>query len=324
MQAIQARMQDFPLTLHHVLWRMERLSPRRAIVTHTPAGTQRTTHGEVAARVHRLAYALAALGVQPGDRVATLAWSNHRHLELYCGVPCIGAVLHTLNLRLSPDQLAFIVNDAGDSFVSSSTPVAGAGAGRLPRPHPFAAPGRGARRGVRGVARRRSRSPRYRVTELLADERTPSAHVLHLRHHRAPQGRRLHPPRDLPALLGASTVDVLGICERDVILHIVPMFHANAWCVPFAAGDERRHPDLRRAQPAAARHHRDRARTRRSRWSARCPRSGSPSRRMLEKEPQWDISSIRCIPIGGSAAPRTLIELFDKKYGGLRCSTPGA
>src|SRR5205085_2489124 len=115
--AMEGLMQDFPLTLHHILWRVERLFPRKEIVTLRAGGLHRTTFGSLATRTRQLANALIRLGVKPGDRVATLAWNNHRHLEIYYAVPCIGAVLHTLNLRLSPDQLTFIANDAGDSIV---------------------------------------------------------------------------------------------------------------------------------------------------------------------------------------------------------------
>src|SRR5881394_3978696 len=111
-------MQDFPLTLQHVHGRAERLFPRKEIVSKTASGgLHRTTWGEVSARARRAAAALARLGVQRGDRVATLAWNHSRHLELYLAVPCMGAVLHTLNLRLSPDQLAFVINDAEDAVV---------------------------------------------------------------------------------------------------------------------------------------------------------------------------------------------------------------
>src|SRR5207302_132062 len=74
-------------------------------------------YGDFVTRVHRIAHVLSQLGVKRGDRVATLAWNNDRHLELYYAVPCAGAVLHTLNLRLSADQLAYIANDAGDSVI---------------------------------------------------------------------------------------------------------------------------------------------------------------------------------------------------------------
>src|SRR6195256_5776968 len=110
-------MQDYELSLQHVLWRLERLHQRKEIVTKQEQGVHRTTNGQMVPRINRLAGALKRLGVKPGDRVATLAWNNYRHLELYYAVPCMGAVLHTLNLRLFPQHLEFVINDAEDKVL---------------------------------------------------------------------------------------------------------------------------------------------------------------------------------------------------------------
>ncbi|MGI8856829.1 MAG: AMP-binding protein, partial [Thermomicrobiales bacterium] len=80
---MEQTMQDYPLTVQHVLWRVEKLFRRKEIVTKRESGVHRYTYGDFAGRVHQLAHALEALGVRPGDRVATLAWNNYRHLELY-------------------------------------------------------------------------------------------------------------------------------------------------------------------------------------------------------------------------------------------------
>src|SRR4051812_2903086 len=106
--------QDYPLTIQHVLWRVEKLFSRKEIVTKRETGIHRYTYGDFAGRVKQLANVLTELGINPGDRVGTLAWNNYRHLELYYAIPCMGAVLHTLNLRLFPEQLAFVINDAAD------------------------------------------------------------------------------------------------------------------------------------------------------------------------------------------------------------------
>src|SRR5579864_3679537 len=121
-EAVEGLMQDYELGLQHVLWRLERLHPGKEIVTKRDDGVHRTTNGEMVPRINRLAGALKRLGVKAGDRVATLAWNNNRHLELYYAVPCMGAVLHTLNLRLFPQHLEFIINDAADKvlFVDQS------------------------------------------------------------------------------------------------------------------------------------------------------------------------------------------------------------
>src|SRR3989442_1547824 len=99
--AVEGLMQDYELSLQHVLWRLERLHQKKEVVTKQEQGLHCTTNGEIVRRVNRLAGALKRIGVKPGDRVATLAWNNYRHLELYYAVPCMGAVLQTLNLGLT-------------------------------------------------------------------------------------------------------------------------------------------------------------------------------------------------------------------------------
>src|SRR5438128_3357774 len=118
-------MQDYELTMQHVMRRMERLHGRSEIVTKRDQGVHRMTNAELVPRVNRLAGALKRLGVKPGDRVATLSFNNSRHLELYYAVPCMGAVLHTLNLRLFPQHLEFIVNDAQDKVLFVDQPLVG-------------------------------------------------------------------------------------------------------------------------------------------------------------------------------------------------------
>src|SRR5579884_923286 len=108
-------MMNYPLTLTHILERAAKLYARKEIASRMPdGGMHRYTYADFHRRVHRLAHVLRQLGIQEGDRVGTLCWNSSRHLELYFAVPCSGAVLHTLNLRLSPDQLAFIINHAED------------------------------------------------------------------------------------------------------------------------------------------------------------------------------------------------------------------
>src|SRR5580704_1831535 len=115
-------MMDFPLTLNHLLERSAKLFPRKEIVSRMPGGMHRYSYARFHERVHRLAAVLEQLAVKPGDRVGTLCWNTYRHLELYFAIPCYGAVLHTLNLRLPSDQLAYIINHAGDKaiFVDAS------------------------------------------------------------------------------------------------------------------------------------------------------------------------------------------------------------
>src|SRR2546428_3991010 len=107
----------YPLTLPAMLERAERYFPHKEVVSRTASGIFRYTYREYGERVRRLAGALLALGVRKGDRIATLAWNQHRHLEAYFAIPSIGAVLHTCNLRLPPTHLAHIVNHAEDRIL---------------------------------------------------------------------------------------------------------------------------------------------------------------------------------------------------------------
>src|SRR5258708_35343364 len=114
---MQGLMMNTPLTLTPLLERAARLFPRKEIASRVETGVHRYTYADFHARVHRLAWALARMGIKPGDRVGTLCWNSYRHLELYFAVTCYGAVLHTLNLRLASDQLAYIINHADDRVI---------------------------------------------------------------------------------------------------------------------------------------------------------------------------------------------------------------
>jgi len=114
---MQGLMMDYPLTLQYVLHRAVQLFSRKEIVTETESEPHRYTYAEWGKRVAKLAHALKQAGVQEGDRVATLAWNTYRHFELYFAIPCMGAVLHTLNIRLFAEQLSYIINNAEDKII---------------------------------------------------------------------------------------------------------------------------------------------------------------------------------------------------------------
>src|SRR5918996_1012104 len=114
---MQGLMQDFPLTLEHIFSRAEKLWPKKRIVTATASGIDRITYEAFCERTRRLGGVLASLGISDDGRVGTFAWNTQRHLELYFAVPCTGRVLHTLNIRLFPDQLTYIANHAEDEVV---------------------------------------------------------------------------------------------------------------------------------------------------------------------------------------------------------------
>ena len=110
-------MMDRPLLIRDIARRAERLFGDREIVSRTHDGVERSTYGEVVSRARRLASSLTELGVRPGDRVGTFGWNSRRHLELYLAVPSMGAVLHTLNIRLFEDDLRYIVAHAEDKVI---------------------------------------------------------------------------------------------------------------------------------------------------------------------------------------------------------------
>jgi fatty-acyl-CoA synthase len=118
-QILPSLMQDdFPLTLHHIRRALRANRPDATVATLTDPGVvERASFAEVSDRVDRLARALGSLGIKQGDRVGTFAWNNQRHLELYFAIPCVGAVLHTLNVRLFAEQLTYIANHAEDRVI---------------------------------------------------------------------------------------------------------------------------------------------------------------------------------------------------------------
>ena len=115
---MRGTMMDFPLTLPAILERSGKLFRRVEIVSRRPdRSIVRTTYGDFYGRARRLAGALTKLGLRPGDRVASMMWNHSGHLEAFFGVPCAGGILHTLNLRLHPHEIATIVNHAADRFL---------------------------------------------------------------------------------------------------------------------------------------------------------------------------------------------------------------
>src|SRR3981081_2627547 len=115
--ALPSTMSDQPLSIRTIFEHAMKSHPRKQIVSRDGGQGLGFPSAEVGKRVARLANALRTLGVVPGDRVASFAWNGHRHLELYYAVPMIGAVLHTVNIRLFPDQAAFVLDHAGDKIV---------------------------------------------------------------------------------------------------------------------------------------------------------------------------------------------------------------
>jgi fatty-acyl-CoA synthase len=301
-------MQDFPLTLHHVLWRAEKLFAKKEIATKTADGMHRYTYADLARRVHRLAHALVKMGVKPGDRVATLAWSNYRHLELYYAIPLIGAVLHTLNLRLSPDQLAYIANDAGDSlmFVDETLVPLFEGfrdrvtslRGAIVLNHEYEAL-------IDGMPDRFD-WPQF-------DENTAAAMCYTSGTTGSPKGVVYSHRSTVLHSMALLQVDTLGISEKDVILPIVPMFHANCWGLPYGAamcGAKIVFPDRWMGDAETAIHL---ALTEHATFLGGVPTIWVGVLQKLADRQLPDVKTVMC---GGSAIPRAVMEAMDAR--GLR------
>src|SRR5438105_10940839 len=237
-------MQDYDLTLQHVLWRIEKLFRRKEVVTKREQGVHRISYGDLVPRINQLAGALKRLGVKPGDRVATLAWNNWRHLELYYAIPCMGAVLHTLNLRLFPKDLEFVIKDADDTilFVDRTlVPILNQLAGKLPSVKQIVlmtdgepAPENQLGKMLDYEALLKAESPEFAWPVL--EERNAAAMCYTSGTTGNPKGVVYSHRSQFIHTMGVLQGDNLALQENDSLLPVVPMFHANSWGLPYAAG----------------------------------------------------------------------------------------
>jgi fatty-acyl-CoA synthase len=236
-------MQDRPLVLPHIFHRAEQLFGHKTMVTARCGGDEtRTTIAEWALRVRRLATALDGLGVPPDARVATFCWNTARHLELYLAAPCTGRVLHTLNIRLFPDQLAYVANHAEDDVVfvdRSLLPVFWPLRERLTTVRHVVVIDDGADHpvpeGVLDYEELLAAATPFDGRFVVDDEHRAAAMCYSSGTTGNPKGVVYsHRSTLLHSLIGL-TVDGLGLAERDVLMPVVPMFHANAWGLPYGA-----------------------------------------------------------------------------------------
>jgi len=240
--SIVTTMMDYPLTLQYAADRAKNYFANREIVTLTADGYDRTTYGQVYDRARQMASALEKLGIKQGDRVGTLAWNTSRHFELYLGVPCMGAVLHTLNLRLPLDQLTFIINDAADRVIfidADLMPILEKVAGQIPSVEYVVVMNGHASPTAEGLPKMldyeellATGSPDYTWPEV--DERAPAAMCYTSGTTGNPKGVVYSHRSSLLHALTVTQADTIALSERDVAMPLVPMFHVNCWGLPHA------------------------------------------------------------------------------------------
>jgi len=324
---VRSTMMDVPLTVTGIMRYGTALYGGREVVTCTGDGTRRQTYAYTGARAARLANALRTLGVDGDQRVATLMWNNAEHLEAYLAIPSMGAVLHTLNLRLDPGQLTYIANHAADDIIICNDTLVPLLAQVLPQADTVrhvvvTGPAEALAAHAEKLARPGVQVHSYE--ELLAaepetfdwpdlDERSAAAMCYTSGTTGMPKGVVYSHRSAYLHSMGVCTGNSLGMSEHDRVLPVVPMFHANAWGLAYAAimsGADLIMPD-RFLQP-------------------------EPLARLIEAERPtlagavptiWngllqhvrahggDLSSLRMVPCGGSAVPRSLMEAFEKELG---------
>ncbi len=311
----------YQLTLPAMLERAERVFPEKEIVSRTAAGIFRYTYRDYGQRVRKLASALAALGVRRGDRVATLAWNQHRHLEVYFAAPCMGAVYHTLNLRLPPVHLIHVINHAADKVVMVDLdllPLLEAIAPQLETVRHYVIMSDGSDLPQTKLPNAKSyealvaaAEPRQQWPEL--DEWAAAGMCYSSATTGMPKGvTYTHRALWLHSMV-LCLADTVGLSEKDTAMCIVPMFHANAWGIPFAAvwmGAKQVLPGPRPDPRVFCELIQDEQVT----ITAGVPTIWMAVLAFLEKE-RYDLSSLNRVVCGGSAPPRALIEAFEKRLG---------
>jgi fatty-acyl-CoA synthase len=309
-------MQDFPLSITSLFEHGRRIHGDAEVITWTDAGPVTASFAEVGDRADQLASALTRLGIARGDRVGTFCWNNQTHLEAYLAVPSMGAVLHTLNIRLFPEQLAYVINHAQDRVIivdGSLVPLLAKVRDQLTTVEHIVVAGDDAD-GALG--------PTLDYETLLAAER-PGFDYPRLPEQSAaamcytsgttgnPKGVAYSHRSTYLHSFGIVSAQAMAFSQDDRLLLIVPMFHANAWGMPYAGwsvgADLVMPQQFLQGGPLA-----EIIESTRPTYSGAVP---TVLNDILHNRPDADLSSLRGIVCGGSAVPRSLIEGFEDTYG---------
>ncbi|HVV74596.1 MAG TPA: fatty acid--CoA ligase [Mycobacteriales bacterium] len=323
---MRSTMQDFPLSIGAILRFGEQVFGDSEVVTLTEGGARRRrSFAESAARAARLANGLRELGIDGDQRVATFMWNNAEHLEAYLAVPSMGAVLHTLNIRLFPEQVVYIAQHAEDGVVivdDSLIPVFAKVLPDLTTVHTVLVSGDGDRSALEGAGKQilsyedvlASSSESFDWSEDV-DERSAAAMCYTSGTTGNPKGVVYSHRSCWLHSMSICTGNNNNLSADDRALPIVPMFHANAWGIPYGAfmsGADLIMPDrFLQAEPVIELIEAERVTV-----SAAVPTIWNDILQFLRNNPRPGVfASIRAVLCGGSAVPRSLIEAFDSEFG---------
>jgi fatty-acyl-CoA synthase len=315
-------MQDWPLTVDRILDHAKVSFPRREIVTRSIEGPlARTTYANVWRRAKQVSNALAERGIGMGDRVATLAWNTERHLEAWYGTMSMGAVLHTLNPRLFPEQIAWIANHAEDKIIFFDTtfaPIIEKIAPGLQHTKLFVA------------LTDRDNLPKQAIPNLIAyedfiaghsqeaqwggfDENTACGLCYTSGTTGDPKGVLYSHRSNVIHAMAANQTDVFGCGASDVVLPVVPMFHANAWAIGFVApmcGAKLVMPGAKLDGASVY----ELLESEKVTFTAAVPTVWLMLLNHL-RENKLKLSTLKRVAIGGSAIPETVLRAFEEDYG---------
>jgi fatty-acyl-CoA synthase len=313
-------MMDYALSIPAIVRRTEVLFGQKTVAARRPdRSVTHATYATVVERARRLAVALRDLGIRKGDRVATLAWAGQEHLEAYLGIPLAGGVLHTLNLRLHPDDLTYIANDASDRALivdESLVPLYEKFRDRVGIEHVIVIPSNagGAAHPYLDYESVLASADPSTFSEPAVDEQDAAAMCYTSGTTGRPKGVLYSHRAVVLHSLSQGLVDTLAIGERDTLLPIVPMFHVNAWGIPFTGtllGANQVYPgpylDARSVLELLV--------SEKVTLTAGVPTVWMGLLQELDKEPGvHDLKALRSIVIGGSAAPPSLIKSFKERH----------
>jgi fatty-acyl-CoA synthase len=317
-----ALMQDWPLLIHRVIDHAATQHGQRAVVSRSVEGPMhRTTYAEVRSRALRIAKRLERDGIRLGDRVATLAWNTWRHLEVWYGITGIGAIYHTVNPRLFEDQIAYIVNHAEDRFLFldlTFVPLIEKLQDRLPTIERFVVFTDAAHMPETSL---RNATPfeewLSEVDDDFAwasfDENTAAGMCYTSGTTGEPKGVLYSHRSNILHALANNAPDFLGLSSRDVVMPVVPLFHANSWSLAFSApmaGASLVLPGPKLVGPSVLQLLEEEKVT----FSAAVPTVWLGLLHQLETT-GGKLSTLERVVIGGSACPRAITAAFESKYG---------